>query len=191
MLAPPIRWLLVVLFVVFGAHALAAGRPAGCLAIVSALVLAAGYFLYGSVHTAFVALRRGDLARAHGLITQTAPRWLTPKTRAYYHWVRAALAEARGQMPEAIDELEQALARPLRSDRERILALGTLAALRAKTGERDAALEALDEAERLGPSGEVTRLLSRIRDDLHSAGRPVDPSASLGEGAGKNCEDEP
>lgn len=164
-LSPAVRWLLVVSFVGFGVHALMAGRPVGALSILSGIVLAAGHFLYGSVRLAFAALRRGDLARAHALLARTHPRWLTPRTRAYYHWVRAALAEARGQLSEAVEELEQAVARPL-PRRQRVLALGTLAALLAKLGDEEAARARLDEASRLGPSGDVAALLSRIRDDL-------------------------
>ncbi len=166
MLSPAVRWLLVLSFFGFGAHALAAGRLAGALAILSGLVLIAGYFLYGSVHAAFAALRRGNLERAHALIVQTQPRWLTPRTRAYYHWVRAALAEAREQLPEATEELQRAVELPLRRRGERVLALGTLAALHAKNGEREEALARLDEAARLDPSDDVAALLSRIRDEL-------------------------
>lgn len=166
MLSPLFRWLLVALSFGMGALELSQGRLHGALFLLGGTLLAAGHFLYGSVRAAFFALRRGDLARAQHLLDRTPTRFLTRESRAYRHWVLAALAEARGKLPESRDELRAAIAEGLRTKNDRVLALGTLAAVHVKLGERQDAEQALDQAEALGPEPRVRALLAKVRAQL-------------------------
>ncbi|MEM9069263.1 MAG: hypothetical protein AAGE52_12190 [Myxococcota bacterium] len=166
MFSPTLRFLLVFLTVGAGIRALMQGHLYGAMFILGGMLLAAGHFLYGSVRAAFMALKRGNLKRAHQLLHRSPTRWLTAETRAYYHWTAAALSEARGEIDTAIEELERALTFPLRTTRDVVLARGTVAALWAKKGNRDKAIAHLDEADALGPQGEVAGLLAKIRADL-------------------------
>ncbi len=166
MFSPGIRWLLVALSLAFGIRELLEGRWHGGMFIGAGLLLGYGHFRYGSVRAAFVALRRGKLQRAAKLLHRTPTRWLSGQSRAYYEWVSAALAEAHGDVPKARDHLSAAVELPLRTDRDRVLALGTLAALHEKMGETAAADQRLNEAEELGPDEAVSRLLQQIRNKL-------------------------
>ncbi|MCB9613219.1 MAG: tetratricopeptide repeat protein [Sandaracinus sp.] len=166
MLTPLFRWLLVALSIAFGVLRLMQGQPVGVLFLVGGAMLAVGHFLYGSVRAAFFSLRRGDLARAQKLIERSPPRFQTAETRAYRHWVLAALAEARGKLPDARDELSRALEHGPKSTNDRVLALGTLAAIHLKLGERADATRRLDEAEALQPEPRVRALLAKVRAKL-------------------------
>jgi tetratricopeptide (TPR) repeat protein len=163
---PLIRWLLIGLSFAFGIRELTEGRLVGLLFLAGGLLLFAGHFLYGSVRAAFFALRRGDLARAQRLLDRSPTRFQTRETRAYRHWVLAALAEARGKLPDARDELRAAIAEGLRTKNDRVLALGTLAAIHAKLGERDEAKKVLAEADALDPEPRVRALLDKVRAQL-------------------------
>lgn len=165
-LTPMVRWALAASCLGFGLREVLNDRWQGLGFALVGLALMAGHFLFGSVRLAFFSLRRGDLARAQRLLERSPTRFHTRETRGYYHWVRAALAEARGTLPEARDELQTALGHRLRGDTDRVLALGTLAAIHAKLGERKEARQRLEEADALGPDVRVRALLAKVRAQI-------------------------
>lgn len=166
MFSPMLRWLLVFTTLGFGIHALVAGQLHGVFFCASGVLLALGHFLYGSVRASFAALRAGDLKRAHKLHARTPTRFLTAESRAYYAWIAAALAEARGDLAEARAQLEQATSLPLRTKNDETLALATLAAIHQKLGQRDEALARIEQVEALGPSERLVALLDALRAKL-------------------------
>lgn len=166
MFSPMVRWLLVFTTLGFGIHALVAGRIYGAFFCASGVLLALGHFLYGSVRASFAALRGGNLARAHKLWERTPTRFLTAESRAYHAWIAAALAEARGDLGAAKDELSRAIALPLRTKNDKTLALATLAAIHEKLGENDEARARIAEVDALGPSARLAPLLDALRAKL-------------------------
>lgn len=167
MLSPTGRWLLVAMTVGFGTHLLTQGQWTGALFLASGALLAIGHWLYGSVRVAFLALRRGDMARAASLLERTPDtRLLSRESRAYRAWILAALAEARGELADAIAQLETAIDLGLRTKNDRVLALGTQAALHAKVGDRARAQQRLEQARALGPTERQHQLLAKVTELL-------------------------
>ena len=148
MLSPWLRWLLIAVLLGFAfVHGRSGEGPLAFVFGLGAVLLVVGHFRYGSVQAAFRAVARKDLARAQKLIEATrAPQLLSARHRSYFHWVHAALAEGRGDLPGARDRLQRVLALPLRSPNDRTLAWCTLARLHHELGDRDAARQALAEA---------------------------------------------
>jgi len=101
------------------------GNPAFAMYLyLAAVLLLASHLLFGNIWQAFTALRSGRVALADrilGLVVR--PSWLLPKPRAYYHFVRGMLALRAEQLEKGDRALQLALAGPLRSDRDRALAL--------------------------------------------------------------------
>jgi len=90
----------------------------------AAALLLASHLLFGNIWQAFSALRSGrvELAdRILGLVVR--PSWLLPRPRAYYHFVQGMLALRAEQLEKGDQALQLALAGPLRSDRDKALAL--------------------------------------------------------------------
>lgn len=161
-----VRWLLVITTLGVGVRALWMGELYGAFFCASGVLLAIGHFLYGSVRASFSALRAGNLTRAHKLWKRTPTRFLTAESRAYYCWIAAALAEARGNLDDAKSELRKAIELPLRTKNDKTLALATLAAIHQKLGENDEARSRIEEVEALGPSARLVPLLDALRAKL-------------------------
>jgi hypothetical protein len=90
----------------------------------AAALLLASHLLFGNIWQAFTALRSGRPGLAdHILGLVVRPTWLLPRPRAYYHFVQGMLALRTEQLEEGDRALQRALAGPLRSDRDRALAL--------------------------------------------------------------------
>ncbi len=90
----------------------------------AAVLLLTSHILFGNIWQAFTALRSGRVTLADrilGLVIR--PSWLLPRPRAYYHFVRGMLALRAEQLEEGDRALQMALDGPLRSDRDRALAL--------------------------------------------------------------------
>lgn len=175
MLTPRIRWPLVV--VALGLAFLRGSSGdllRAALFGTAALLLAWGHWRYGAVRVAFTALRQGRLTRALALIEGTDPSRLAPGFRAYYLWIRAAEADARGELGAAGDQLEAALAAGLRTRRDRVLALATLAAARGRDGHAQEALTALARATREAAGDpRLEALAARARRDLEEPAEGV------------------
>ena len=163
MFSPRVRWLLVFFSAGLGFYMFSTSAWSGGLLLISSLFLGAGHFLYGSVRASFVALQQGNLQRAAYLHSRTPVRFLTRESRAYYHWISAALAEARHDVDRACAEMKRALDFPLRTKRDQVLGMCTLAALCLHAGEIHEAKRHIDHAESLQPDPPLQDLLARLK----------------------------
>jgi len=132
----------------------------------AAALLVFGGVRYGSVRAAFVALRRGDLARAKKMIDESDPARLDRQSLAYYRWVEAALSEARGDLPKARDFLVRAVDDGLRTKDDRVIALCSLAAIHSRLDERAEAEARLAQAQSLGTGARAAAVIARARDEV-------------------------
>lgn len=87
-------------------------------------LLLASHLLFGNIWQAFTALRSGRVGLADRILELVVrPSWLLPRPRAYYYFVQGMLALRSEQLERGDQSLQLALDGPLRSDRDRALAL--------------------------------------------------------------------
>lgn len=164
MFTSQVRISIVVLAFAFGIYRMASGDPAGYVCVAAGCLILFGYFRFGAIRPAFMAMRRGDLARAkQHLDSMASPRLLSGQSRAYYHWVCGVLA---AQQPESLSEAEEqmqlALDGSLRTSHDRCLATATLAEIVARNHDLPRARQLLAEAQliphRPGAADDLQRL---------------------------------
>src|SRR5688572_24524772 len=135
MFSPGIRWALVSLALTLAAVQLAQGRWEGLIFAVVALLLIWGHFRYSTVHAAFQACRRGNLAGARALLASIPdPARLSAKDRAYYYWLQGGLLAGDGKPEEARVSMQLAADGALRTDSDRALVNCQLAELALGAG---------------------------------------------------------
>jgi hypothetical protein len=163
MFSPGIRWALVVLAGTLAGVQLAQGRWEGLIFVVVALLLAWGHFRHSTVHAAFQACRRGNLAGARALLAAVPdPRRLTRKDQAYYHWLNGGFLAGDGKMEEARAAMQLAADGALRTDSDRALVNCQLAELALGAGDREAAEEHLRIARSLPHKPQVAEVLAQL-----------------------------
>jgi hypothetical protein len=164
---PLLRVVLIAAAVAVGLFEVIHGRMEGLVVLGGALVLVYLHVFEAPVIPAFRALERGDMARARALSARVKDKErLSPRLRAYHEWTEAGLAEAEGDRARARHHLEQAVARPLRTERHRVIALATLASICHRLGDDEAARARLEEARAGKPPADLERLIAKVEDEL-------------------------
>src|SRR5688572_26984887 len=107
MFSLPLRIFIIVTAATYGIYKLAGGQQSGYVFLAAGGVLAFGYFRYGAIRPAFMAMGRGDLdaARRHAE-TIRIPELLSAESRAYLHWVNGVIAaDVSKDLPYAEEQL--------------------------------------------------------------------------------------
>lgn len=134
MFSLPVRIVVGLLAAGYGIYKLANAEQSGFIFLAAAGLVAMGYFRYGSIRPAFMAMRRGDIeaARKH-VETIRFPTLLSAESRAYLHWVNGVIA---AQNPEGLryaeEQMRLAIDGHIRTSQDRCIATATLAYIVAK-----------------------------------------------------------
>ncbi len=147
MFTPSVRLFLILGCLAMAVWRLSTGEVEGMVFLFIAVCLGFGQFRYGTVWLAFSALGKNDIDRADSLITKISdPSKLNSQNRAYYNWVKGAVAMSRGEYGQAKDFFELAASGALRTSNDRSAIACCLAEIAAKTGDQTAANEQLEKA---------------------------------------------
>ena len=172
MFTAPVRIVLIVGAFLVGIAAVVGGQPRpGSLFILGAAVLAIGHFRNGTVWLAHRAETSGQFARATSLLKQIGrPEWLAPQQRAYYNLLRGMASFRAATFHEAEAAFEAAIAGSLRTQNDRALALGMLAASQLELGKREVALSNLRQAKAFSAKPQVSEFLNSVEQQFGLAG---------------------
>ena len=162
----PVRIFIVVTVAAYAIYRIANGDESAYVLLLAAVIIALGYFRYGPIRPAFMAMRRGDLDAAQKLIkTIVFPNLLSAQSKAYFHWVNAVLAaQDSNALPYAEEEMRLAISGAIRTSHDRCLATATLAEIVAQGNDLETAMRLLAEAEQI-PHRDIA---SKYLNDLKS-----------------------
>jgi hypothetical protein len=173
MFTPRIRFLIIVLAILFGCVELNRGDRSAYLPLMGAVVLIIGHFRYGPIRPAFLALQRGQYDTARELVGSIRhPNFLSAQSKAYLHWLRGALATLEpADLSVAERELQQAVDGKLRTSNDRCIATAALAEVISMSKDLDRANALLDKAAEIPHNEETAQYLETIRNrirEVHS-----------------------
>ena len=137
MLTPRLRLLVVMIALALGLTALARGGFfAAALVLVPVTVVVWGYFRIGSVALALAAYRLGNVERMRDHVRRVRwPRLLSPRWRAYYHWLQGVALVIEGRVFPARDHLLAARRWRFRTTNDRSIMECQLADMAIRCGE--------------------------------------------------------
>ena len=171
MFSLPVRIFIGVAAAVFGVFQLANGEQSGYMFLAATGLIAFGYFRYGSIRPAYLAMRRGDLesARKH-IETIKYPKLLSAESRAYLHWVSGAVAADESKdLPYAEEQMRLALSGALRTSNDRCVATAMLAQIVAKNNDLERAKQILAAAEQIPHRNNTSDYLRELRSEFEKA----------------------
>jgi hypothetical protein len=172
MFSLPVRIVIVVVAAAYGTYRLANADHSGYIFLAAGAIFALGYFRYGSIRPAYMAMRRGDLqtARKH-IETIRFRKLLSAESRAYLHWINGVIAaEVSENLPYAEGQLRLAISGKLRCSNDRCIATATLARIVAKNNDLERAMHILEQAEQIPHRDNATAYLIELRSELEKAG---------------------
>lgn len=161
----PVRIFLVVVGTSYGVYKIANGYESGYVLLLIVPLLIFGYFRYGAIRPAFMAMMRGDLDVARKRIeTIKYPKFLSAQSKAYFHWTNAVLAAENPEaLPRAESEMRLAIRGKLRTSHDRCLATATLAQITAQGNDLDRAKRLLADAEQIPHRDSASDYLNEVR----------------------------
>lgn len=162
------RIFIVLFLLVFSVYKLANGIQSGYLPLLAAAVIAIGYFRYGAIRPAFMAMMRGDVESASRHVeTIRFARFLSAESQAYLHWVNGWLASQNAEkLDYAVEEMRLAIEGSLRTRNDRCAAMIALVEVLLMNDEKTAALELLEQAEQIPCREKTTRCLNDLKTKL-------------------------
>jgi len=171
MFSLPVRIIIVFAATVCGVYNLLVRDPFGYVCLAAAAILIVGYFRYGSIRPAFMAMRRGDLNVAQKHIeTIRFPKMLSAESRAYRHWTCGVLAaETSGDWVYAEEQLRLAIDGAIRTSHDRCLATATLANIVARSNDLKRARQLLAEAEQIPHRDKASAYLKELKAEFTKA----------------------
>ena len=121
MFSLPTRILLILATTAYGTYQLTVGKPVGIVLVAAAGLLVFGYFRYGPIRPAFVALQMGNMSAVERLLsTIRFPHLLNNQSKAYLHWIKGVLnAQHADRLASAEDNLRSALNLGVRTSNDR------------------------------------------------------------------------
>lgn len=168
-----LRVLLILASLILGVVALVRGPArAGVLFLTAAAALIYGHYRYGTIWLAFRAYRRGEVERAASLLAQMRPTALLRKRDlAYYHFLRGAIAEQRGEGSVAAGAYANAVQGPRCPPDLRNLSVLRLAHLAADRNDDEGAREYIARIRKDRPHDDLLRALAELESRLPTASR--------------------
>lgn len=165
MFTPRVRFLIIVVAIIFGCVELNRGDRSAYLPFMGAAVLMIGHFRYGPIRPAFIALQRGQYDTARELVGSIRyPDLLSAQSKAYFHWLRGALATIEpADLSLAERELQQAVDGKLRTSNDRCIATAALAEVVSLSKDLDRAKALLDKAAKIPHNEVAAQYLEAIR----------------------------
>ncbi|MEO1614357.1 MAG: hypothetical protein AAFV88_00820 [Planctomycetota bacterium] len=170
MFTPPIRMLLVLVTLAYGAYLLSIGNRSGFLVISAGGLFVFGHFRYGPIRPAFMALQQGEVERAEQLIsTIRFPHLLNSQSRAYLNWIHGVLDSRHDdKLKSAEQHLQTALDLGVRTSNDRCVLVATLAAVAIRQNDRDGAKEKLAAAREIPHREGAARYIDQLQRELSS-----------------------
>ncbi len=168
MFSLPVRILIVVIAAAYAIFKLANGNQSGYPILAAAVIIALGYFRYGPIRPAFMAMRRGDLDLAQKHIeTIKFPKLLSVESRAYLHWVNGVIASHdSSKLPYAEEQMRLAIDGAIRTSHDRCLATATLAQIIAGNNDLERAMQILVDAEQIPHKKSASNYLIELRTEF-------------------------
>jgi len=167
MFGPVVRLLLGASALALGVVHIARGNPTGWIAVGIAVLLAYGYFRYGTVWLAFQAYRRADIDGIERRLRQVlAPGMLRAQDRVYYEFLAGIVAHRNGDFAAAREHLIAAANGPLRTDNLRSTVQCHLAQVATDSGDAAAARLHVEAARRIPHSTALDRLITELEAKL-------------------------
>ncbi len=167
MFSNKMRILIIVAVIGFGVYQLLNGHRSGYIAIAGASVLAAGYFRYGPIYAAFSALQQQQTEKARKLVESVKfPNLLSQQSRAYYLWIKGAIAQGDGDFESAETWIRKAIQGRLRTSNDLCIATAQLAQVIALKGQPEDAKRILDSARKIAHKEGVEEYLGQIADEI-------------------------
>jgi hypothetical protein len=166
-----VRFIIVLVAASNGGYSLANGHRSGYLWLAAAALIAIGYFRYGPIRPAFLAMQRGrlDVAQKH-IETIPFPKLLSAQSHAYLHWIRGVIAaQDTSSLLYAEEQMRLALGGAIRTSHDRCLATATLAQIVAQTHDLKRAQQILAEAEKIPHRDIASDYLNKLKAEFGKA----------------------
>jgi hypothetical protein len=173
MLTPRLRLLFIMTALFLGAAWVGEGdRIDGAIVLGTGGLLIWGYFRSGSVWLALAAYRTGNVERMRDHVRRVRwPRLLSPRWRAYYHWLQGVALAIEGRLAPARDHLLQARRWRFRTENERSIMECQLADMAIRCGEPAQAWGHLSQARRFVHHSAVDALIASVEDRIPAEAR--------------------
>lgn len=119
--------------------------------LIAALLLGLSHIWFGNIGQAYTAIRRGHTQMADRILAMILwPRWLLPRPRAYYYFIRGMLHLHANRLEEGAEALQKALKGPLREGKDKALATLNLAHIAYLRQDLDACKKRIVQVEEMG-----------------------------------------
>ncbi len=171
MFTTSIRLAIIVIALGSGCFQLTKGNRSGFVGLIGAAMLIFGFFRYGPIRPAFLALNNGRFSDAERLVASIKfPNLLNAESRAYLHWIQGVLATRDpGRLGFAEEQMQLAIDGNLRTSNDRSIATATLAQIVAQTKNLERAIKLLDQAENIPHSPTAATFLAKLRSEIEAA----------------------
>ncbi len=158
------RIVFLVSFILIALYCAMIGRwlPMGGALLIS-VFLVAGYFLNGTVFLAMRKLSTNDFSEAEELLKMTRyPKYLAATQSAYYSYVAGLIQAKKGNFILAGNFLEDAMKKGLKTTQDKVVACLNIAHICYNLGNREKAVQFLNEAKRLNQSAAMQPEIDRL-----------------------------
>ena len=173
MLTFPLRLSLVLAALLIGVVGVGRGNSIdGAVVLAGGALLIWGYFRSGSLWLALAAYRTGNVERMRDHVRCVRwPRLLSPRWRAYYHWLQGVTLAIEGRIAPARDHLLQSRRWRFRSQHDRSIMECQLADMAIRCGEPAQAWGHLRQARTLVHHPGVDALIASVEDRIPAEAR--------------------
>ena len=173
MLTLQLRILFAVSTLLLGVMSLGRGdRVDGGILLAAGIALVWGYFRSGSLWLALAAYRTGNVERMRDHVRRVRwPTLLSPRWRAYYHWLQGVTLAVEGRITPARDHLLQARRWRFRTENDRSIMECQLTDMAIRCGEPAQAWGHLRQARTLGHHPVVDALIASVENRIPAEAR--------------------
>lgn len=167
----PQRIGIIILTAGYGVYLLTQGSQLAWVIFACVAMFVIGYFRYGPIRPAFMAMVNGDLEFARSQSEAIRfPQWLSAQSQAYLHWIKGVLAMHDGDLDTAESQMQLAIDGKLRTSNDRCVATTVLARIAAKKNEMERAKQLLAEAEQIPHKPKAKIVLDEVKAEFEKWG---------------------